>query len=67
MAQAKRLPSREVVRSQMVAEIQAQKVEGSYDDDEVFNGDETGIFFGAPPKRQYVQLTADSRGAAIAM
>lgn len=57
-AQAKELPSPQVVQARM-AQIQARIVEGEYAVDEVFNGDETGMFFGAPPKKQYVPISAD--------
>lgn len=57
-AQAKELPSPEIVQARML-EIQQRIVEGDYREDEVYNGDETGMFFGAPPKKQYVPFSAD--------
>lgn len=57
-AQSKKLPAPEEVQKRM-AEIQKVIVDGGYDEDEVFSGDETGILFGAQPLRQYIPLSAD--------
>uniref|UniRef100_A0A7S0Q0W4 HTH CENPB-type domain-containing protein n=1 Tax=Coccolithus braarudii TaxID=221442 RepID=A0A7S0Q0W4_9EUKA len=56
-AQDKVRPSVEEVRATMAA-IQKMIAEGGYDDDEVVNSDETGCFFGAPPKSQWVPKSA---------
>ena len=57
-AHAKQLPPVEVVQARM-ADIQAQIAAGEYQLGEFFNGDESGMIFGAQPKRQYVPLDAD--------
>ena len=48
----------EVVQARM-ADIQAQIAAGDYQLHDVFNGDESGMIFGAQPKRQYVPIDAD--------
>lgn len=57
-AQLKDLPSPAEVQ-QIMSSIQKTIQDGGFSLAEVFNGDETGIFFGAPPKKQYVPLSAD--------
>ena len=57
-AQAKQLPPPEKVQEVML-DIQKTIVEGEFTLAEIFNGDESGMFYGAPPKRQYVPLSAD--------
>ena len=61
-ASEKVLPSNEVVRGRM-GEIQKVIVDEKYTDEETISADETGIFFGAPPKNQYVPESA-ARGTA---
>ena len=57
-AHSKQLPSPELVQARM-AEIQKVVIDGKYDATEVFNGDETGMVFGAQPKYQYLGSNAD--------
>jgi hypothetical protein len=45
------------VRLRMTA-IQNTIDDGKYDDEEVISVDETGVFFGAPPKNQYIPPSA---------
>ena len=56
--QEKLLPPPADVRRRM-SEIQQVITGGDYTADEVLNADETGVFFGAPPKNQYVPASAD--------
>ena len=55
--QDKSLPPVGEVRRRM-AEIQKVIVDDKYTRAEVINADETGIFFGAPPKNQYIPESA---------
>ena len=48
-AQIKKLPEPAQVQETM-ASIQHAIITGKYTEDEVRNGDESGMFFGAPPK-----------------
>ena len=48
----------EVVQ-QRTTEIQSAIEEGGYEADEVINPDETGVLYGAPPKLQYIPVTAN--------
>ena len=57
-AQLKILPSPQVVQEAM-KDIQDAIKAGGFTLEEIFNGDETGMLFGAPPKIQYVPLSAD--------
>lgn len=52
-AQVKDLPKVEDVRKRM-DEIQKVIKDGEYKPEDIISADETGIFFGAPPKFQYV-------------
>ena len=62
-ATEKVLPPVEEVRGRMT-EIQKVKVDGDYKDDETISADETGVFFGAPPKNQYIPESAVRATAA---
>ena len=57
------LPPVEDVRKRM-GEIQTVIVQGGYTEDETISADETGVFYGAPPKNQYVPETAERATAA---
>ena len=57
-AQIKKLPEPAQVQETM-ASIQHAIITGKYTEDEVRNGDESGMFFGAPPKYQFVPIDAD--------
>lgn len=56
-ANEKELPPVEAVRKRMT-EIQTVRDEGNYTDDETINADETGVFYGAQPKNQYIPESA---------
>ena len=56
-AQDKVLPPIADVRRRM-SEIQEVAEKGNYTTAEIVNADETGVFFGAPPKNQYVPHSA---------
>ena len=56
-AQEKELPPVALIRKRM-AEIQAAIMAGDYTLEEILSVDETGIFFGAPPKHQYILESA---------
>lgn len=47
----------------VMADIQKTREEGDFHDDEVVNPDETGVFFGAPPKHQFIPKSASHAAA----
>ena len=59
----KKRPGVVEVRTRM-AEIQKVIDDGDFDEDEVVNPDETGVFYGAPPKQQYIPSTAERATSA---
>ena len=42
-----------------MAAIQEKIVSGQYDEQDVYNGDESGILYGAQPLKQYIPFSAD--------
>ena len=61
-ATEKKVPPKEEIQNRM-AEIQARIASGAFAPDEIISADETGIFFGAAPKNQYIPPDAERASA----